>query len=128
MIRRPPRSTRTDTLFPYTTLFRSPPFLDGDVCHLGALVARPGAVARGPGRVVEGPQHARDVAFGRHLAPPFGERLVRLAFEIDDREILLRNQDLAEVVVAVQPGLAAGGGERRQRRGPLEERLPRRGQ
>src|SRR3546814_19013539 len=33
MIRRPPRSTRTDTLFPYTTLFRSvtPPFqLDDD--------------------------------------------------------------------------------------------------
>src|SRR3546814_3938826 len=28
MIRRPPRSTRTDTLFPYTTLFRS---LDGYV-------------------------------------------------------------------------------------------------
>src|SRR3546814_11484990 len=25
MIRRPPRSTRTDTLFPYTTLFRSDP-------------------------------------------------------------------------------------------------------
>src|SRR3546814_8584348 len=24
MMRRPPRSTRTDTLFPYTTLFRSP--------------------------------------------------------------------------------------------------------
>src|SRR3546814_9097992 len=31
MIRRPPRSTRTDTLFPYTTLFRSqlPGFLGG---------------------------------------------------------------------------------------------------
>src|SRR3546814_20962683 len=31
MIRRPPRSTRTDTLFPYTTLFRSLtlPFLPG---------------------------------------------------------------------------------------------------
>src|SRR3546814_15121171 len=28
MIRRPPRSTRTDTLFPYTTLFRSL----GDAC------------------------------------------------------------------------------------------------
>src|SRR3546814_6010494 len=28
MIRRPPRSTRTDTLFPYTTLFRSPAY-----CH-----------------------------------------------------------------------------------------------
>src|SRR3546814_7784655 len=29
MIRRPPRSTRTDTLFPYTTLFRSPARRDG---------------------------------------------------------------------------------------------------
>src|SRR3546814_2016289 len=28
MIRRPPRSTRTDTLFPYTTLFRSAVFLN----------------------------------------------------------------------------------------------------
>src|SRR3546814_2165054 len=28
MIRRPPRSTRTDTLFPYTTLFRSDTALD----------------------------------------------------------------------------------------------------
>src|SRR3546814_7147241 len=28
MIRRPPRSTRTDTLFPYTTLFRSTEGLD----------------------------------------------------------------------------------------------------
>src|SRR3546814_6498339 len=39
MIRRPPRSTRTDTLFPYTTLFRSPlPITklknrDGNACH-----------------------------------------------------------------------------------------------
>src|SRR3546814_8570645 len=30
MIRRPPRSTRTDTLFPYTTLFRSVAVAD---CH-----------------------------------------------------------------------------------------------
>src|SRR3546814_18840623 len=29
MIRRPPRSTRTDTLFPYTTLFRSECPIDG---------------------------------------------------------------------------------------------------
>src|SRR3546814_1423213 len=28
MLRRPPRSTRTDSLFPYTTLFRSPFQLD----------------------------------------------------------------------------------------------------
>src|SRR3546814_14259844 len=30
MIRRPPRSTRTDTLFPYTTLFRSVLKIVGD--------------------------------------------------------------------------------------------------
>src|SRR3546814_12434981 len=30
MIRRPPRSTRTDTLFPYTTLFRSLPLVLGN--------------------------------------------------------------------------------------------------
>src|SRR3546814_11591666 len=29
MVRQPPRSTRTDTLFPYTTLFRSAQVLDG---------------------------------------------------------------------------------------------------
>src|SRR3546814_16384470 len=34
MIRRPPRSTRTDTLFPYTTLFRSAVF------EAPAIVAR----------------------------------------------------------------------------------------
>src|SRR3546814_13411971 len=28
MLRRPPRSTRTDTLFPYTTLFRSSPIME----------------------------------------------------------------------------------------------------
>src|SRR3546814_7058187 len=31
MIRRPPRSTRTDTLFPYTTLFRAPAVIPGAV-------------------------------------------------------------------------------------------------
>src|SRR3546814_14223989 len=30
MIRRPPRSTRTDTLFPYTTLFRSDRYLSSE--------------------------------------------------------------------------------------------------
>src|SRR3546814_19903575 len=41
MIRRPPRSTRTDTLFPYTTLFRSRPLsrqaLD-DIHHAALIV------------------------------------------------------------------------------------------
>src|SRR3546814_5815573 len=34
MIRRPPRSTRTDTLFPYTTLFRSAAHSDAYAKHL----------------------------------------------------------------------------------------------
>src|SRR3546814_20150056 len=57
MIRRPPRSTRTDTLFPYTSLFRS------GICrlvfvgaHLGAMGwrgrrSRPSALLQGGGAV-----------------------------------------------------------------------------
>src|SRR3546814_51283 len=37
MIRRPPRSTRTDTLFPYTTLFRSIPRLLNRVAIFDAV-------------------------------------------------------------------------------------------
>src|SRR3546814_1944484 len=55
MIRRPPRSTRTDTLFPYTTLFRS----DASITRPGeflqdwrqlaaAAQATPGVVSAGP--------------------------------------------------------------------------------
>src|SRR3546814_4379982 len=40
MIRRPPRSTRTDTLFPYTTLFRS--LIGDDPFFCIAAVWRPG--------------------------------------------------------------------------------------
>src|SRR3546814_12547500 len=48
MIRRPPRSTRTDTLFPYTTLFRSPISADGEYRLIvegdsGAVVAETAA-------------------------------------------------------------------------------------
>src|SRR3546814_4074713 len=39
MIRRPPRSTRTDTLFPYTTLFRSPSRLDPLASERASLVS-----------------------------------------------------------------------------------------
>src|SRR3546814_4603265 len=46
MIRRPPRSTRTDTLFPYTTLFRSPlgklPAIDDD----GLVLTESGAIVQ----------------------------------------------------------------------------------
>src|SRR3546814_16172994 len=40
MIRRPPRSTRTDTLFPYTTLFRSA-VVERDLLGAGDLEALP---------------------------------------------------------------------------------------
>src|SRR3546814_9780101 len=43
MIRRPPRSTRTDTLFPYTTLFRSP-------ANESAVVPPPDAFSRYVGK------------------------------------------------------------------------------
>src|SRR3546814_1677136 len=45
MIRRPPRSTRTDTLFPYTTLFRSNPA--ANLCRAD-IPQRPQLPAPGP--------------------------------------------------------------------------------
>src|SRR3546814_15824409 len=41
MIRRPPRSTRTDTLFPYTTLFRSHRGGDTGAADPPSMAARP---------------------------------------------------------------------------------------
>src|SRR3546814_11013514 len=58
MLRRPPRSTRTDTLFPYTTLFRSVRHAQAD----GAVVVAPVGVDR---RVVVGHQAAIAVHVGR---------------------------------------------------------------
>src|SRR3546814_10074410 len=56
MLRRPPRSTRTDTLFPYTTLFRSLvrtrrcPRRSGGTGHDVGGWIRPGRGWRRPGR------------------------------------------------------------------------------
>src|SRR3546814_16785056 len=66
MIRRPPRSTRTDTLFPYTTLFRS--ITQGDVRlprqRDGAVgrPRRPGDDRRPLGGRGDGPQRAAPAA------------------------------------------------------------------
>src|SRR3546814_4015120 len=43
MIRRPPRSTRTDTLFPYTTLFRSNRSPAGCQTNRNPPIPKPGA-------------------------------------------------------------------------------------
>src|SRR3546814_6706457 len=40
MIRRPPRSTRTDTLFPYTTLFRSDRKQEDSLTHRVSIMLR----------------------------------------------------------------------------------------
>src|SRR3546814_12819484 len=52
MIRRPPRSTRTDTLFPYTTLFRSPascrPFRRSALSHHDRRAAKSAASLHPP--------------------------------------------------------------------------------
>src|SRR3546814_3386811 len=49
MIRRPPRSTRTDTLFPYTTLLRSPcGSLAGLFCDGAKMGIRPPAYGPNP--------------------------------------------------------------------------------
>src|SRR3546814_7610942 len=63
MIRRPPRSTRTDTLFPYTTLFRSeqPRQADRDA-HAWQL--RPGVVT---GQVIVTPARADRTDFRMHV-------------------------------------------------------------
>src|SRR3546814_10563974 len=47
MIRRPPRSTRTDTLYPYTTLFRSRDFASNDYLGLADSDALRDALAAG---------------------------------------------------------------------------------
>src|SRR3546814_10029577 len=87
MIRRPPRSTRTDTLSPYTTLFRSPrkirfrievfvefgKFLDRRLCQLGQITrghigdAFVGPAVRGAEMAVG---HAELLRLGIHLRDP----------------------------------------------------------
>src|SRR3546814_10605309 len=67
MIRRPPRSTRTNTLFPYTTLFRS---LD----RLAALADQTGARAIW---CLGDSFHDRNAA--TRIAPAVAERLARQA-------------------------------------------------
>src|SRR3546814_18614739 len=53
MRRRPPRSTRTDTLFPYTTLIRSYCVGGEGQCHLQTASLGRGIVVEGQGDVVQ---------------------------------------------------------------------------
>src|SRR3546814_2298054 len=60
MIRRPPRSTRTDTLFPYTTLFRSLRAGTGPARHRLRLAGLlPAPLGRPPRRPGDAPHRRR---------------------------------------------------------------------
>src|SRR3546814_13403842 len=78
MIRRPPRSTRTDTLFPYTTLFRSfgrgygkgaaaslPPYLQA--AHYRAVRARAGRVTMLHANMIDMLAAADAASFDRYI-------------------------------------------------------------
>src|SRR3546814_13012805 len=111
MIRRPPRSTRTDTLFPYTTLFRSREILVGDD-ELGVeqqLLAK--AVAGGAGalRSVEAEQARLDLGDGEA-----GDRAGEFFGEDDaaGRSVVLEHRALPPLPLA---GGGGGGGVRSRR-------------
>src|SRR3546814_6649098 len=72
MIRRPPVTTRTDTLFPYTTLFRS----GREVVELRAAQQRVGAVVAGQrdAQVVVGGQRLFDQRGQLRIAEGLPER------------------------------------------------------
>src|SRR3546814_19216287 len=85
MIRRPPRSTRTDTLFPYTTLFRSwhlqCQFVklkrgceadDPSGHESGSLSEAAPGIRHGVGQLVESACHARELAFTNQTGNGFG--------------------------------------------------------
>src|SRR3546814_16670525 len=73
MIRRPPRSTRPDTLFPYTTLFRSEQLCGPRVLGVAAALQRDlriealDGIAHGQCRPIQGDVVARNAVAAGHL-------------------------------------------------------------
>src|SRR3546814_11273928 len=93
MIRRPPRSTRTDTLFPYTTLFRSPALV-GECLALGRQMLQDRKRMARRGRIVailaqldaEPPGHL----VGRHRSGDQQAAVVALDDERLAADVLIR--------------------------------------
>src|SRR3546814_15246494 len=82
MIRRPPRSTRTDTLFPYTTLFRSGRHLEvveaGDTQALWHGDTKPLALEKSAeGDIIVVAEHGVDVG------PPRDDLAQQLTADLD---------------------------------------------
>src|SRR3546814_19438962 len=96
MIRRPPRSTRTDTLFPYTTLFRSEDMIVERVHHhrsLDGLVQHNELVAPLPGQFAH--QLVCNALFGENQANLAGERTERELVNLPHRQgNSRRNQEI----------------------------------
>src|SRR3546814_3466391 len=96
MIRRPPRSTRTDTLFPYTTLFRSPREMRCDevAAVVGAVEARIDGTA--VLRLVAVEEHPRVVvdgilAFQQRRVPVIAAEHLRSEEHTSELQSLMRN-------------------------------------
>src|SRR3546814_3620502 len=80
MIRRPPRSTRTDTLFPYTTLFRSQRWRRHDQSrHVPPRdpVAPPERFEQAPGRAADDAAAARSEEHTSEL-----QSLMRISYAV----------------------------------------------
>src|SRR3546814_12615866 len=85
MIRRPPRSTRTDTLFPYTTLFRSGQCAGADLAQVLKFDAgRDEFIARG--RVIQQSQPRTRRALRAATFAKRGERVAYLQIDAVDRK------------------------------------------
>src|SRR3546814_12472629 len=78
MIRRPPRSTRTDTLFPYTTLFRSQYKMHDIFSHIVLTVSDEDFLTRKPVRTIVLPDRQgsdlRQVGAGLRFGQIHGSR------------------------------------------------------
>src|SRR3546814_16840520 len=81
MIRRPPRSTRTDTLLPYTTLFREQLFVARLARRFVLHAAASGGLGgrRHPHRLVCEPAESRRAVEGDGVDPPPGPARRRAA-------------------------------------------------
>src|SRR3546814_15221156 len=83
MIRRPPGSTRTDTLFPYTTLFRS--FIALDKWPVGSTRCRP----RRDSKTLEG-EKASVLGGKVEIMAALGPFVLRHAVDSDSKRLLAR--------------------------------------
>src|SRR3546814_6571430 len=92
MIRRPPRSTRTDTLFPYTTLFRSAHQRAGDrraLRHAARKLAREGIDEGGEADILDRFGDAR-VLLGRRQVEKREAHVLRSEEHTSELQSLMR--------------------------------------